>query len=119
MDELSSKSEFDRFDHFHDWVVREVRVFSNDGKDSVQPSYHAQLVLYDPYQRLLEDLVELHFEDVETASFEGMTTLQAEISDLKFTESDRWVAVHDDGSICIQAQRVSASCGKVDSINLA
>jgi len=113
MHELRAKAEFEnfaeRFDHFHDWVIREFRVFASDNERSVQPKYDAQLALYYPYRRLPEDLILLNFEEVEVASLEGMTTLQAEISGLRFRQSGCWVSVVTKGSVCVQARRVSAS----------
>lgn len=100
-----------QFDQFHDWVMQEIRVIADDDSGSTQQHYSAKLVLADPYRRFDIAKVCIGFEDVETLSFNGLSSLNSELSGLLFERTQKGVrlASSSENQLLIEARRLTVS----------
>lgn len=100
-----------QFDQFHDWVMQEIRVIADDDSGSTQQHYSAKLVLADPYRRFDIAKVCIGFEDVETLSFHGLSSLNSELSGLLFERTQKGVrlASSSENQLLIEARRLTVS----------
>lgn len=92
-----SETDFDftswamQFDQFHDWVVLEIKVFADEDFQLTAQQYRADLVLVDPYERFDIKTIYVGFENVETSSFQGLSSLSSELSGLVFERTSMGV----------------------------
>ena len=91
----------------------EIRVFVIDEvelkQQDTEPQCNAELVLTDPYRRFDVKKVQFHFENVETASLDGLTTLCSELSGLVLERIPRGVrlASDDNNQLRIDAEKMT------------
>jgi hypothetical protein len=112
---LSFTTWAEKFDHFHDWVMLEIRVFVLDGvgvnQPDTEPQYNAELVLIDPYKRFKAKQVHLNFENIETTSIDGLTTRCSELSGLVLERTPRGVRLTsgDNSHLLVDAEKMTMS----------
>jgi hypothetical protein len=85
---LSFEALSESFDCFHDWVIQEFKVFSiEDGENAsieTEHQYDAEVILNDPYKRFEKTRVLLRFENVNSASVQGLSLLGSELDGISY-----------------------------------
>jgi len=100
-----------QFDQFHDWVIVNVRVFADADFQTLAQQYSAELVIADPYERFDIKKIFIGFENVETASFQGLSSLGSELAGLVFKKVPVGVRLSStsENHLRIDAEKMSVS----------
>lgn len=98
---LRVDAQIKKFDHFHDWVIWEVRLIpSSDemvSEEDTQLQYDAEVVLHDPYKRFEKSKALLRFSNVNALSVRGLSVLGSELQGISVVKTPTGVkAMTDD-----------------------
>lgn len=114
---LGIESLIEKFEHFHDWTIIEVRIFPDvdelsDG-DFMNICYDAEVVFKDPYNRFETNVVSMVFKNFDSVSAKDWSRVCSQTQEVSVTRTPTSVRLVSDGEhFSIEARSVQIRLSK-------